>query len=352
VVAVLITLLLLALAYLLWRGLNVLLQAFAGVLFAVFLCGLAEWLRDRTRLSYGRALVVVLVVLFVVTGVTGWLLANHLAWQAQELSARLPGSLERVREFLDERPWGRALLEQEPQARESLARGGRFQDFGGVLSGVTSFLVTLLVVLCVGIFGAAEPGLYRAGLLHLVPPPQRRRGAEAIDALAFNLRWWLVGQVFLMLLMWGTTTLGLLLIGVPYALVLGVIAGLLELVPYVGPWISAVPAALIAMTVSPTHLLLVLALYLVLHVLEGYVVLPLVQRRAVHLPPAVTLVAQVLLGELLGVLGLFVAPPLTLCAVVLLKMLYVEDTLGDHRVDVPGEPGNEQKEGAAQAVHP
>jgi predicted PurR-regulated permease PerM len=74
--------------------------------------------------------------------------------------------------------------------------------------------------------------------------------------------------------------------------------------------------------------------------------LPLIQRRSVHLPPALTLVAQVLLGELLGILGLFIAAPLTAAAMVLLKMLYVEDTLGDEAVNVPGEPGNEAKQSA------
>jgi predicted PurR-regulated permease PerM len=156
----------------------------------------------------------------------------------------------------------------------------------------------------------------------------------------FNLRWWLMGQVVLMIVIGVTTTLGLWLIGVPLALSLGIIAGVFELVPYAGPWLSVVPAALIALLMSPTHLLLVLGLYLFLHMLEGYVLLPLMQRRVVLLPPALTLVAQVLLGELLGLRGLFVAAPLTVAVVVLLKMLYVEDTLGDKDVEVPGEAAN------------
>ncbi|HWG43125.1 MAG TPA: AI-2E family transporter [Gemmataceae bacterium] len=343
VVAMLIAVLILGLTYLLWRGVHVLLQTFAGVLFAVFLCALADWLSKHTRLSYGWALAVVLIALLLLAGGIAWLLANQLAVQVRDLSQRLPQSGERVRDYLRQYPWGRTLLEQEPDTWDSLARMGQFFDVKGNLAGLTGFLVTGLVILFVGIFGAAEPNMYRSGLLHLVPPAQRRRAEQAIDTLTFNLRWWLVGQVVLMILMWATTTTGLWLIGVPFALTLGLIAGILELVPYIGPWISAVPTALIALTVGPTEVLLVLALYLALHILEGYVLVPLVQRRAVHLPPAVTLVAQVLLGELLGLMGLFVAAPLTLCAVVLLKMLYVEDALGDDAIDVPGEPGNEQK---------
>ena len=135
-----------------------------------------------------------------------------------------------------------------------------------------------------------------------------------------------------------TTAIGLALIGVPLALSLGLIAGILEAVPYLGPWLSAVPAVLMALLLSPVHVLATLGLYLALHILEGYVLLPLIQRRAVHLPPALTLLTQVLLGQLAGFMGLFVAAPLTLAAVVLVKILYVQDTLGDETVSVPGEP--------------
>jgi predicted PurR-regulated permease PerM len=343
VVAVLLTVLIVALAYLFWRGLAVLLMAFAGVLFAMFLVALAEPLSKHTRLPWGWSLAVVVVALLLVVGAIGWLISNQLAVQVGGISRQLPESLTRVREFLEERAWGRLLLDHEPDASDVLARIGGAFDVRGVLAGVSGFLVAALVIVFVGIFGAANPALYRAGLLHLVPPSERRRADEAIEALAFNLRWWLVGQVILMLLMWVTTTAGLWLIGMPFALTLGLLAGILELIPYLGAWISAVPSVLIALTVGPTEVMLTLGLYLGLHILEGYVLVPLVQQRAVDLPPALTLVAQVLLGELLGIMGLFVAAPLTLCAVVLLKMLYVEDTLGDQAVDVPGEPGNERK---------
>lgn len=120
---------------------------------------------------------------------------------------------------------------------------------------------------------------------------------------------------------------------------LGLIAGIMELVPYIGPILSSIPAALIALLISPLHMVLVLALFLALHLLEGYVMVPLIQRgRTVILPPALTLVGQVLLGDLLGFRGLFVAAPLIVTVVVLVKMLYVEDTLGDVCVEVPGEP--------------
>lgn len=342
VVGVLVSVLIVAIAYLVWSGIHILLEAFAGILFAIFLATLSDGLSQRTGISHRWSLTLVLIGLLVVTVGVGWLLANRLATQIGELIQQLPQSLRQIHDYLSGYPWGRLLMEQVPRAASNL-EVGEFSRVTGFISGVANFLVTVVVILFVGIFGAAEPGLYKAGILHLVPPPHRPRAREALDALAFNLRWWLVGQVVLMIMMWITTTLGLWLLGIPLALTLGVIAGILELVPYVGPWLSAVPAALIALLIGPGHMLMTLALYLALHILEGYVLVPLVQRRAVLLPPALTLVTQVLLGDLLGLMGLFVAAPLTVTGVVLLKMLYVEDTLGDETIAVPGEPGSEER---------
>src|SRR5581483_9480297 len=110
-----------------------------------------------------------------------------------------------------------------------------------------------------------EPQLYKDGLLHVVPFRHRPRAAEALDAIAFNLRWWLLGQVFLMVIIGMTTTVGLWLLGIPLALTLGIIAGILELIPYLGACISAVPAAMIAVLRGPHYVLLVGGLYLFLH---------------------------------------------------------------------------------------
>jgi predicted PurR-regulated permease PerM len=346
VVGVLVSALILAVAYLVWSGIDVLLEAFAGVLFAIFLSTLTTWLSQHTRIAHRWALTIVVIGLILLAAGFGWLLASRLAAQVGELSQKLPQSLEQVHKYLSHYAWGRLLLQEAPKAATTLAGIGRFSQVTGLISGVAGFVISVVVIIFVGIFGAAEPELYRNGIIHLVPPPHRRRARQALDALAFNLRWWLVGQIVLMIMMWITTTLGLWLLGVPLALTLGAITGMLELVPYVGPWISAIPAALMALLVSPWHLVMTLGLYLCLHILEGYVLVPLVQRRAVLLPPALTLVMQVLLGDLLGFIGLFVAAPLTVAGVVLLKMLYVEDTLGDETIRVPGEQGQEEKPAA------
>lgn len=335
---VVVLLLLLAVAYLLWSGIHVLLLAFAGTLVAIFLWSLSDWLSQRTGMRYGWSLALVVLALSLLIGGLSWLMAHHLTEQLLKLEQQVPKSLNQIRNELQGTDWGRNLLEKAPQVVESIDPSGTFARLSNVVSSVTYFLIAVLVLIIVGIFGAAEPSQYRTGLLYLVPAPQRGRVDQALDAVVFNLRGWLVGQLCLMVMMGVTTTVGLWLLGVPLALTLGLMAGILEVIPYIGPWISVVPAALIALPMGSHTLVLVLLLYFALHIAEGYIMVPLVQRRAIHLPPALTLISQILLGELLGLMGLLVAAPLTVSVVVFVKMLYVKDALGEKAVEVPGEP--------------
>jgi predicted PurR-regulated permease PerM len=325
-----------AIAYLLWSGIHVLLLTFAGALVAIFLSACSDWVSSKTgwRRGLSLAATIAVVTLFAV-GFT-WLLGARLADQAAELVQQLPKSRQQIEHYLDAHPWGRAILERLPKAAESLAQNGQLSRVTGLASGAAGFVLAIVVVAFVGIFGAAEPGIYKSGLIHLFPISRRKRAADAIDAVIFNLRSWLVGQGILMVLVGLTTTIALLLLGIPLALTLGVLTGLLEVIPYIGAWLSAVPAALIAFQLGPTYALITLAVYLGVHIFEGYVLSPLIQRRALHLPPAFTLVTQVLLGETLGALGLLIAAPLTVTVVTLVKIFYVRETLGDKTMQVPG----------------
>jgi predicted PurR-regulated permease PerM len=349
VVAVLVTLLILTVAYVVWTGIHILLFAFAGMLFAIFLVALSDALSTHTGISYHWSLTLIILGLALLAAGLGWLLFDRLSSQIGELIQKIPQSLGQIRDYIAQYPWGRYLIGEVPKAANSLVQVNRFSQLTGFISGVADFVIAIVVILVIGIFGAIEPDVYKDGLLHLVPPRQRPRTHQALDALAFNLRWWLVGQVALMIIMGISTMLGLWGLGIPLALALGIIAGVLEIIPYIGPWLSFVPSVLMALLVSPWHALMVAGLYLGLHVLEGYVLVPFIQRKVVLLPPALTLITQMLLGYLLGFWGLFVAAPLTVCGVVLLKMLYVEDTLGDETVNVPGEPGSQPNEARSAA---
>lgn len=335
---VVLTVLILAVAYLVWSGIHVLLLAFAGMAFAVFLATLSDWLCARTGWPYRRALSVLVILLVLLGCGFTWLLAHHVMVQVVGLSQKLPESLETARKYLEEYPWGSDLLEQAPTAAGSLAQAGALTRLTGLASGAVDVALAAVVILFVGVFGAAEPDVYKHGLLHLVPLGERDRVDQALDAVIFNLRWWLVGQACLMAMLGMTTAVGLWLVGIPFAVTLGLITGIMAMIPYLGAWLSAVPAALIALQMGPRYFGMTVALFFGLHLLEGYLLAPLVQRRTVHMPPALTLIVQILLGELVGVVGLLIAAPLTVAVVVFLKLLYIEDALGDETIEQPEEP--------------
>ena len=128
---------------------------------------------------------------------------------------------------------------------------------------------------------------------------------------------------------WLLVGIGLLLLGAPFAVALALLAGLMEFIPYIGPFVAAVPAILVGFAESPQLALWIALLFLAVQSIESYVLAPLVQHRAVYLPPAVILFAQVLMGVIVGGLGVAVATPLAAAAMVAISMLYVEDVLGE-----------------------
>lgn len=157
-----------------------------------------------------------------------------------------------------------------------------------------------------------------------MPASQRRRTAATLHALDHALRGWLTGTLVCMLIVGTATGVGLWLIGVPLAVALGLLAFMLEFIPYLGPILAAVPGVLMATSLGTTQALYALALYLGIQAVESYLLAPLVYQRAVHVPPALLISAQVIFGTLLGVLGVVFATPLTVCGMVLVQKLYLE----------------------------
>jgi predicted PurR-regulated permease PerM len=334
-VSVLVVLGVLLVVALVWIAIDVLLLVFAGLLLATFVRTLSDLLEERTSLRGRWALGAVLVSLLGILVVGGALFAPEVATQVEQLGQRLPQAAERAEELVRSTAWGGQLLEQLPANLSGLLAGQ-----WGVLSRATGFFSTTLgvlanlgIVLFVGVYVAVDPEPYRAGLLRLVPISRRERALQVLAAVHHAMRWWLFGQLLSMTLIGTATAIGLSILGVPLALALGLLTALLTFIPFLGPLLSVVPATLLAFVQSPTLALYVVALYAGVQFLESNFVTPLVQERAVSLPPALTIAAQVLAGILLGALGVLLATPLTAVALVLVRMLYVEDILGDRRED-------------------
>lgn len=301
--------------------------AFGGVLVGVALRAGADPLVRRLRLPEVPAVLLVVFGTLGLLGLLGWWAAGPLSEQAEELTRRLPSSLSAVQEGLSRYVWGRWMVENLDagylvQSGEKAA--GMAAAAAGGLFGTLGNAVFLLLL---GLYLALHPAPYLAGLRALLAPSLRPR-AEALQAeLGTALRGWLGGQLFAMVVVGVLTWLGLWLLGIPLAGVLAVLTALLGFIPIVGPVIAAVPAVLLGASQSMDLALWVAGLFLVLHVVEGDILTPMVQSRAVDLPPGLLLLAQLFLGAVFGLLGIALAAPLAAVALVVTRRGYVEGWL-------------------------
>jgi predicted PurR-regulated permease PerM len=310
---------------------DVLLLTFAGLLLGNALRGAAEWLSRRTRSGIGQSLVVcILVALALGAGAVTWIVPL-VAEQAGQLESQLGAAVTDVETWLRGTQFFHTLSSAAPGGLERQATGwlaSHASFAGNFLLGVVGVLGAAVYVLFVTLYFAFSPDVYRRGVLALVPAARRRRAEQVIDTLAATLRRWLGAQLITMTALGIASGIGLGLLGIPLAFALGLLAGLLLFVPYLGSIASAIPALLVALTVSPMHMLYVALLYVGIHLAEGYLLSPLLQRRAVDTPALLVLGSQLIAGALWGILGLMFATPIVATVLVVVRMLYVEDTLG------------------------
>lgn len=313
-----------------WQAVSVLLTLFAAVLLGVLLRGMGDGLAARTGLRPGPALAVVCVGLALLLGVFVSVTASSLTQQFSDMLDQLPAAVQQARERLEANPLGRKLLAPIEDAANGAA--GANLPVGRVLglaSSTVGSVGTAVLVFFVAIFLAADPATYRRGALLLVPPSRRARVDAVVGEIGETLLRWLSGRLLLMAVIGVLSWLGLLLLGVPLALALGLLAGLLSFIPNIGPVVSAVPAMLIAASVTPMLAVWVGALYLAIQAAETYLLEPFVVRRTVKLPPATNIGFQLLMGTWLGVPGLTLATPLLAVLTVAITRFYIEDTLSD-----------------------
>ena len=331
----------------LWQGTQVILLIFAGLLVAVFLCGIAGWVSRRTPLSKNWALAVVMLSIAGIVWLTVRLMLPALENQYAEISSAMPPAIDNLRQTLQNYPLGDWILNQMPD--HPLELGGQNSNvFGRITGFFSSFLgvvVNIAIILTAGIYFAFNPSLYYEGALKLLPSKRQPRAREVLDTIGFTLRRWMLGRISIMTINGSLTALGLWFLGVPLALPLGLITALFNFIPNIGPFLAAVPAILIAFTQSSAQAGYTAILFLFVQTLEGYVLTPLIQQKAVELPPVMIIAAQLLLGILFGFLGVLLAVPITAVVFLTIKMLYVEDLL-DNDVTVKGE--REMKESRAE----
>lgn len=322
-----------ALALLAWKLTHVALLLFSAILVAALLRAVA-WPLTRFTPVPDR-LAVLLAGLVIVLMLTGFLLlmGAQIRTQTTTLLQSLPDLVAAAENRLGIDGLGTWL---DRQRLAVLDGGGWVVNVASYSTSVFSAVAYGLVVLSAGIYLALTPRVYMEGALKLLPESGHARARDTLETVSRALELWLVGQLAAMLMVGVLTALGLWLIGIPSALALGVLAGLFEFVPLVGPVASAAPAIVVGLADGPSTALWVLGLYVVIQQLEGILIVPLIQSRTVDLPPVVTIFAIIAFGTLFGALGLLLATPLAVVCFVLIKKLWVRDTLGED-VTVPGE---------------
>ncbi len=330
----LIAIAIIALALLLWQLRDLLLLVFGAVLVGVIFRIIANPVAKRFGLPDGVALTIAVVSVLALFIGAFWLFGSEVIQQASSLQQAIPRAWQAILNRLQ--PMG--LAEPLNQWLGSFRRGGGgvFSSLGNAALTIGNGIADALLVLVGGIYLAAQPKLYRSGIIKLVPEGARARVGQALDDSWTSLRLWLLGRLVSMTIVGLLTGIGLWLIGIPGALALAVVAFILEFIPFIGPIVSAIPAMLLALAFDPTKALWVAGLYLLIQQLEGNLVEPLVQQRAVDLPPALLLFSLVAGGLLFGPVGFIFAAPLLVVLFVIVKRLYVRDAL-QTPTEIPGE---------------
>ena len=352
---------------LIWFANALFLTIFLGALFGIAVSAGVDRLQ-RLRIPRGLGAALIVIAFFGLLTAFGAWVTPTLRAQGTELRQKLPEAVDRVEAWVHKRESGvfgillggpsktatpatptaaAGAPPAAPAVADSAHAGaatdtssagapplqGKIQD---QLGGVTKFLFPfakstlaavggLLLVIFLSIYFAADPELYRRGMLALLPARRRELAGRVLNRVAEVLRKWLVTQLIAMAVIGSVSTIALLILGVKAAFALGMLAGLFEFIPTVGPILSAVPAVAMGFLDSPEKALLVAVVYIGIQFLENHILIPLLMKGGMDLPPALTVIAQALLALVFGFLGLMVAVPMLATVMVVVQMLYVDE---------------------------
>lgn len=296
---------------------NIFLLAFASILFAMLLNSLGNATQSITRLPYPLSLALAVVCIIGVLTLTFWLYSPLIAEQTNLLMDQLPQAIANLRQFLTPYLGSDFLSTDKILSELSLSNEKVLNNLVAVFSFTIGSIVSFLIFLIVGFYLALNPRRYVVWLLYFFSPKKRAHVGEIMERIGLTLRWWLLGKFLSMAVMGGLAFIGLWSLNISLAFILGLLAALLAFIPYVGAILAAVPAILIAFAQSPVQALYVTVLYIVIHIIEGYLITPYIEQKTVSIPPALTIIAQMMLLTLIGAVGLALATPLTVVTIAL-----------------------------------
>ena len=323
-------------SYLVYQIAVVVLVLLLTLLFSVIISGPVDYL-ERRDVGRGLGTLAVLGGLALILGIMGRALVPVIEEQASALAETFPELLENAQD-LAARLQGALGLEisfgLDPQnvldsARNFLS-GGALTTVANVGASVANVLSFAVVIAIATIYAVARPAPLINGFVALFPAGKRQRVREILGEVYETVQRWFLGQLVSMTIIGVLSTVALSIIGIPFALLLGIFSGLISFIPFVGPLISVVPPVLLALIGSPIDALWVVLAYAGIQAVESYLIQPLVMSRAVSLHPAVVMFALLVMGTLFGFVGVLLAVPLVTALHVLLRELWIErmDALG------------------------
>lgn len=312
-----------------WYSFDVILLIFAGCLLAITFRGASEYLANHLPFSEKLWLTVTIILSFGTLIFGFWYFGPHVARQINVLSNSTLNSLNHLLDEIRKFNIGKEIISEATKSFEETQKLNILARITGIFSSTLNILINILIVLFVGLYTAYEPHQYIDGFIRLVPISYRERMKEIIQSVAHALRWYIIGRVLSMISIGLFTLIGLWILRIPLAFTLATLAALMTFIPYLGPILSATPAILIALSISPAMALYVGLLYTGIQLIESYLITPLIQLRAVSLPPVLTIATQIILGIIAGGIGLIMATPFTVMIIVIIQTVYVEDILGD-----------------------
>ena len=300
---------------------SVFLLILAGALIALFFHGFAELIQRKVRMSEKAALLTSVILTFAIIISVFWFMGATVQQQITDLAKTLPSTVNNAKKHLATTALGQKFLERTSSQEVSDEVYTFFSKFFNNTFGV---FTDAYVVLFLGLFFTAAPHAYINGFMRLIPYAAKRKTRYTLEKIAFTLTKWLKGQILAMVAIAVLKGVALTILGVPMAIALALIAGILNFIPNFGPLISMFPAILIALTQSVNKAIAVAIVYLLLQIIEGNLITPSIQQKLIKMPAALIIIAQLFMGLLAGAWGLILATPIVAIVIVVIDETYVK----------------------------
>lgn len=305
---------------------SVLLLVLAGSLIALFFHALAGWIERKTGWSSKVSLLISTIGTFLLIIAVCWLIGAKVQAQIAQLSDTLPVTIDKTRSYIESSLVGKKVIDH----LSSSDNIGKARGIAGSLFSTTfGLLGDLYVVIFLALFFTVSPKLYTKGFIRLLPDKGREKGRIILGTIGDDLRKWLKGKLFAMLVVFILTAIGLIALGVPMWLTLALIAGMLNFIPNFGPLLAMIPAVLVGFMQGINTSLLIIGLYTLIQVVESNLITPSVQKKLIEIPPALIIIAQLVMGVLTGGWGIVLATPLFVILKVIVEKTYLESQAAD-----------------------